>query len=131
MMSNILCIKTDQPEAFVAVYSGKEFLSQKTWHAHRQLSETIHVTIQEVLAEANLELEELDGVAVYHGPGSFTGLRIGVSVANALANGLSVPVAGSTGDDWVQTGYQRIQNGSDGYVTPEYGADPHITTPRH
>ena len=55
-------------------------------------SEQLHVFIQEVLKEASLSIEELDAVAVSKGPGSYTGLRIGVSAAKGLCYALNVPL---------------------------------------
>ncbi len=48
--------------------------------------------IESLLAEAQLHLTQLDGIVLGHGPGSFTGLRIGVSVAQGLALGADLPI---------------------------------------
>ena len=48
--------------------------------------------IDELLKEHELTPKDLDGVEVNVGPGSFTGVRVGVSIANALAFGLGIPV---------------------------------------
>jgi tRNA threonylcarbamoyladenosine biosynthesis protein TsaB len=50
--------------------------------------------IEELLEKGGIEVKDLDEIKVSTGPGSFTGLRVGVSVANALAFGLGVPVNG-------------------------------------
>ncbi len=55
-------------------------------------SEQLHVFIQEVLKEASLSIEDLDAVAVSKGPGSYTGLRIGVSAAKGLCFALNIPL---------------------------------------
>jgi tRNA threonylcarbamoyladenosine biosynthesis protein TsaB len=55
-------------------------------------SELLLATISDVLVEAGVELEQLSTVAVVHGPGSFTGIRIGVSAAKGLAEGLGIPL---------------------------------------
>lgn len=55
-------------------------------------SEQLHVFIQEVLEEASLTLSDIDAVAVSKGPGSYTGLRIGVSSAKGLCYALDVPL---------------------------------------
>lgn len=55
-------------------------------------SEQLHVFIQEVLKEASVALSDLDAVAVSKGPGSYTGLRIGVSAAKGLCFSLDVPL---------------------------------------
>jgi tRNA threonylcarbamoyladenosine biosynthesis protein TsaB len=55
-------------------------------------SEQLHVFIEEVLTEASVKLSDLDAVAVSKGPGSYTGLRIGVSAAKGLCFSLDVPL---------------------------------------
>ena len=55
-------------------------------------SEQLHVFIQEVLKEASVSLSDLDAIAVSKGPGSYTGLRIGVSAAKGFSFSLDVPL---------------------------------------
>lgn len=127
----ILAIRTDKPEAELYLYDGQERLGQCLWYAHRELAETIHSKIEGLLREHGLRLAEIDGIIVYRGPGSFTGLRIGVAVANALARARSVPIVGTSNaqdDGWIIEGTARLVNhNNDAIVIPEYGADPHIT----
>ena len=124
----ILTIRTDKPEAEIGLYDGYEKLAYETWHAHRELSITLHQKILELLAGQNAGLEKLEGVICFAGPGSFTGLRIGLSVANALAYGLSVPIVAQKGDQWITEGVARLLQGQqDTLALPEYGAPVHIT----
>lgn len=124
----ILTIRTDRPEAELSLYNGKERVAGVTWQGHRQLAETLHVQMQKLLEGQGKTLEDLTGVVVYRGPGSFTGLRIGVSVANALAYGLSIPVVGTMGESWQRTGLKTVQNAPlQAWIVPEYGALPNIT----
>ncbi len=55
-------------------------------------SEQLHVFLEEALAQASLQFSELDAVAVSKGPGSYTGLRIGVSAAKGLCFALDIPL---------------------------------------
>jgi tRNA threonylcarbamoyladenosine biosynthesis protein TsaB len=124
----ILALRTDNPEAELFLYENGIEVMHSEWHAHRQLAETLHSKIRELLAGHGRELAELQGIVVYKGPGSFTGLRIGISVANALAGALQVPIAGETGTSWVADGVDRLQHHkADKIVIPEYGAPVHIT----
>jgi tRNA threonylcarbamoyladenosine biosynthesis protein TsaB len=128
----ILTIRTDKPEAEVGLFDGGSKLAYSTWPAHRQLAETIHLKVKELLESQNRSLADLDGLVVFKGPGSFTGLRIGLSVANALAYGLRIPIVSVTGANWLEKGSRAIKQGQDEQIIlPKYGAPPHITLPKH
>lgn len=127
----ILTLRTDKPEAEVGLYENTKQLGYLRWQAHRELSDTLHVKVKELLDRQGKDWQAIQGVVVYKGSGSFTGLRIGVSVANMLAASLSAPIVGETGEDWRSKGCQRLMAlENDVQVLPEYGADPHITPPR-
>jgi tRNA threonylcarbamoyladenosine biosynthesis protein TsaB len=127
----VLVIKTDNPQAEIGVFDNQTKLAYKTWEAHKRLAETIHQTIDEVLAEAGKKLEDLQGVVVYEGPGSFTGLRIGITVANTIAYSLHIPIVASKEERWIETGINRLHAGEqDEVALPFYGRDAHITTQR-
>jgi tRNA threonylcarbamoyladenosine biosynthesis protein TsaB len=128
----ILTLRTDNPEAELALFDSETKLNGIIWQAHRELAETIHTKIRELLETQSKSLQDLEAVVAYQGPGSFTGLRIGLSVANALADSLDVPIVGAMSDDWQINGIKRLLIGErDPVVMPEYGAPVHITTPKH
>ena len=127
----ILTLRTDKPEAEIGLYDDQEQLAYETWTAHRQLAETLHAKIQELLKNQNKDWADIQGIIIFKGPGSFTGLRIGMSVANALAYSLSVPIIGTIGDNWQTQGIENLLTGkSDKVAVPEYGSEAHITAPR-
>lgn len=128
----ILTIRTDKPEAEVGLYTDNKELAYETWQAHRALAETLLSKIAETLAAQKLSLKDVAGIACYKGPGSFTGLRIGLTVGNALAYGLRLPIVSETGHNWRQTAVRRLLSGEkEPIALPEYGADIHITLPKH
>lgn len=128
----ILLLRTDKPEAEIMLYDGETQLSKIQWLAHRRLAETIHIKIKEILQDQNLKISDIQAIAVFKGPGSFTGLRIGISVANALADSLNVPIVARNGDSWVIDSVYSLQQGANQQlISPDYGAEPHITKPKH
>jgi tRNA threonylcarbamoyladenosine biosynthesis protein TsaB len=127
----LLTIRTDNPEAEIGLYDGDKQLAYETWQAHRQLAETIHQKIEMLLESQHIQWSDLQGIVCYQGPGSFTGLRIGLTVADTLSYSLGILVVATQDPEWLETGIQRLQNGeSDGVAMPFYGADAHITPPR-
>lgn len=124
----ILTIRTDKPEAEIGLYNDHEQCTYYKWQAHRELAEGLHLKILELIKTNEKTLQDIEGVAVFKGPGSFTGLRIGITVANALGYALNVPVVSNEDPDWLQTGITRLINGeAEAVAQPEYGALPHIT----
>ncbi|MEM7207050.1 MAG: tRNA (adenosine(37)-N6)-threonylcarbamoyltransferase complex dimerization subunit type 1 TsaB [Pseudomonadota bacterium] len=90
---NILAVDTATEICSVAVASGDTVVarSQETARDHSRL---ILPMLEKLLAEAGISKSEIDGIAFGHGPGSFTGVRIGVGVAHGLALALDCPVVG-------------------------------------
>ncbi len=127
----ILSIRTDKPESEVGLFQDDKRLVHKTWQAHRQLAETLHAEIAKLLKSAGKDWHDIEGITLFQGPGSYTGLRIGASVANALAGGLEIPIIGGQGQAWQVGALQRLLTGeSDGQVIPEYGAPAFTTKPK-
>lgn len=92
-MPVILCIETASTNCSVAlgdegkIIAVKEDFSSSFSHAER-----LHVFIRDILAENSLELSDLSAIAISKGPGSYTGLRIGVSAAKGLCYSLRLPL---------------------------------------
>ena len=62
------------------------------WQANREMAKGILQFISSKLQEKNLEWQDIEDITFYSGPGSFTGLRIGASVVNAMAHELNIPL---------------------------------------
>ena len=101
------------------------------WESGRELSSHLHQRILDLLAKHQLALGQLTGVLVFSGPGSFTSLRIGHTVANALADSLGIPVVGATGEDWLEKAHHLVIDAPIGIpALPFYGSEAHITKPK-
>lgn len=93
LMANILCIETATTNCSVAlsVNGGVIALNEDNSKSYSH-AEWLHVYISAVLKDAQLDKEQLDAIAVSMGPGSYTGLRIGVSAAKGLCFALDIPL---------------------------------------
>ncbi len=117
--------------AEIALFDDENLVVEEKWEAHRQLAETLHSKINQLLQSVNKDWHDIEGIVCYKGPGSFTGLRIGLSVANALASSLPAAITSGTGEDWIIDGIDTLLNDEDDHVAlPEYGAPVHITQQR-
>jgi tRNA threonylcarbamoyladenosine biosynthesis protein TsaB len=76
-------------------------------------------------------LKKIEGIIAVKGPGSFTALRIGLTTANVMAFGLSIPVVGVMNGEMAVIaveGLDKLKQAKLGsYVMPEYGMEPNIT----
>jgi hypothetical protein len=124
----ILAIKTDNPKAELYLYKNDKKIDEYMWQADRKLADELLVKIQELLNSNKSELKNLRGIVVFTGTGSFTGLRIGTTVANALSYAQNIPIVESTGERWIETGLKSIKSAKPGkYVVPKYSSEPNIT----
>ncbi len=92
-MSYILNIETATKNCSVALAKeGKTILCKEIAEEGYSHAERLHVFIEEIINEAGIEMKDLVAVAVSQGPGSYTGLRIGVSAAKGLCYALGIPL---------------------------------------
>ena len=83
----ILSIDSSTPVAGIAVSNGRELLGEITLNTKNTHSEKLMPLVKHLLDELALTVKDLDAIAVTQGPGSFTGLRIGMATAKGLAQG--------------------------------------------
>lgn len=91
-MSLILCIETGTDICSVGLARNGELISLRESGEGRDHAKKVGVFVDELLCETGVAPDELDAVAVGKGPGSYTGLRIGVSFAKGLCYGLGIPL---------------------------------------
>lgn len=126
----ILLLDTSTPTCRLSLVDG-EWRFDTEWEAGRQLAKGLLGFLQTNLEAQGKSWEAISGIVVFQGPGSFTGLRIGITVLNSLAYAQSLPIVGATGDAWQTDGIDRLGHGeNDRIVLPQYGGEANITTPR-
>ncbi|MDE3112582.1 MAG: tRNA (adenosine(37)-N6)-threonylcarbamoyltransferase complex dimerization subunit type 1 TsaB [Chloroflexota bacterium] len=90
----LLAVDTSSAYASIALFDGREILAEDTWHARRRHDDHLFPAIERVLSLAGAELRDVTRVAVATGPGSFTGLRVGIAAAQGMARGSGVALVG-------------------------------------
>ena len=91
-MADILNIETSTSVCSVCLATDGEVVAIRESHERNSHAENITLFCEQVVREAGLSFEDLDAVAVSKGPGSYTGLRIGVSTAKGYCYALNIPL---------------------------------------
>lgn len=125
----ILYVDTSDTEAVIALYRDSKKIAEERWQPGRELSKTLSQKHSDILAcpelgrraKVGMSSKDLDGICVFIGPGSFTGLRIGISFANGLAFGLGIPIY-----ETKVRGKINLKNPKQ-IAIPHYGSSPKIT----
>lgn len=91
----ILAIDTATSAVVVAAGSSTgEVVAETSWPAAHRHGEQLLPSVERLLGEAGIARDDVRGIVVGTGPGAFTGLRVGLATAKALAHGLGCPIAG-------------------------------------
>ena len=102
---------TNRQSATLKLMDDESLIDTVEFDTYRKLSDSLLAQIITLLDKNNVSKADLTQIKVNQGPGSFTGTRVGVAVANALAFGLNI----------------SVNNEVEGFVLPEYDKDPAIT----
>ena len=95
-MTHTLAIDTATECVSIALLKDTEVLAEQTSFMNRGQGEALIPMIQDLLNQANLNVSDIQSLAVSVGPGSFTGVRIGLAAARGMALALQIPVHGAT-----------------------------------
>lgn len=126
----ILLLNTSTGLCSLVLVNGDEQTSYE-WQADRELAKGLLGFMIECLGEHQKTINDLSGIGVFRGPGSFTGLRIGLTVANTIAQSSGIPIVGETGDGWQTNALQRLENNeNEKIILPLYDRPANITQPR-
>ena len=123
-----LAIDTSYLHASIAVMKNDKILCFKSNKKINQQTTTLNLMIKHSLECLGLSFDELEYVAISIGPGRFTGLRIGISVANALYFALKIPLFSVSNFDAIAFKYQKqkqnlgivLETGANKYYFQEY-----------
>lgn len=126
----IVLIDTSTPVTQLTFREG-ERRYDTSWEAGRGLSKGLLRFLDQELSSQKKSWQDVTGLGIFKGPGSFTGLRISITVFNALAYARGLPIIGAMGAAWQDDVMRRLEAGeNDEIVLPEYGGEAHITQPR-
>lgn len=89
-----LAIDTSTETASIALSSQGRIIAELTWHAGQNHTAELVPHLNHLLTQVKTEVKDLNGVIVAKGPGSFNGLRVGMSFAKGLALSLNIPIVG-------------------------------------
>lgn len=117
-MVTILQIETATTSCSAALSVNGKTIALKEVTAQNIHASSLTLFIQEVMATAGLSYNDLDAIAVSKGPGSYTGLRIGVSTAKGLCFALDKPLIGISTLKMMAMGFLNSQDGYKGFIAP-------------
>lgn len=101
------------------------------WQDDRTLAKGLLGYLDTNLRKHNKSWSDIEAIGVFEGPGSFTGLRIGITVMNTIADAQAIPIVGGRGDNWQADVLEKLANNQNHkIVLPFYGSEAHITTPK-
>lgn len=92
----LLALDTATSRASVALHDGTTLRAECTWESSNRHTVTLLPRVVQLLASSGLTADDVTAIGVCLGPGSFTGVRIGVSVAKGLASARKLPLVGIT-----------------------------------
>lgn len=108
----LLAIDTATRLLSVALHNGQELIAEQTARIGNHHTTSLAPTIQSLMKSCAVGMDDLTGVAVSVGPGSYTGVRIGVAIAKGIAAAQNLPLIGVSTLDILAAGQPHIKSGS-------------------
>jgi len=126
----ILLLDTSTPICRLTLIEGDRCQNSE-WQADRMLAKGIFGYLDKILRTLDKTWSDITAIGVFEGPGSFTGLRIGLTVMNTIANTQGISIVGGRGDNWQDEVLAKLNAGkNEKIVLPFYGSDARITAPK-
>lgn len=128
---NTLVIDTSDKVARFGLFKDDKLIDELEWEAHRELSKTFHLKLDDLLGRNGLSYNDIKSIIVVRGPGSFTGLRIGIVIVNAFSYALGIKTSGviqkkrTDIEEIYFMGKRDLKTGQ--IIEPFYGREPNIT----
>lgn len=140
----ILIIDTTEDKSQIFLFKTAKKYKHRIFQAHWHYSENLLKEIDCLLASQREKVQNVKRIVVVNGPGSFTGCRVGVATANALAFSLGVPIIQISKDKITNKNFlttetmmeilekTKDKNAEKGNIAqPFYKSEPHITKPKN
>jgi len=123
----ILLLDTTTPVCKLTFIDGDNRQDDE-WRSDRMLAKELLGHIFGLLQAQNKTWSDISTIGVLEGPGSFTGIRIGLIVMNTIADAQNIPIVGGRGDDWQSEVLAKINAGkNEKIILPLYGSEANIT----
>ena len=117
-MNNILCVDTTSEFCSVSLFNGNELVNTVNSKIERSHSKLIISLVEKVIKESKIEISDIDAFSISRGPGSYTGLRIGLSCLKWFCYGLDKPLISlNTLKILAKSATEKIDN-KDSYICP-------------
>jgi len=107
----LLALDTATRLMSIALHDGQHLLSEQTWHTGNRHTVELAPAVNNMLLACDAAITDITALAVAIGPGSYTGLRIGVSLAKGIAAVHKLPLVGMTTLDILAAGQPYYQDG--------------------
>ena len=121
-------LNTAASETTLHLLDNATILDMKAWPSKHNQTEDLLKEVDLLLKKNNLIPSDIGVIYVYQGPGSYTGLRVGITTANLFAFCLNIPVIGfAEGEQIEEVAKQAQPVGFQGAIMPFYGREPFIT----
>jgi tRNA threonylcarbamoyladenosine biosynthesis protein TsaB len=108
----LLAIDTATSYSSLALHDGQQLVAEDTWRSRAQAaSAELAPAVQNLLSRSGVVVADLTGLAVCIGPGSYSGLRVGVALAKGIAAALALPLVGISSLDILAAGHPQAAGG--------------------
>ncbi len=122
-----LHIDTTSEYSLIHLLRDQNIMSRTRWQSEKKLGDDLLPKIMTLLKGVKVGLKDLNCITVNSGPGSFTGTRVGVSTANALAWSLDIPVFAVGSEDSILKSPAKLSQHFTKPVVPKYASLPKVT----